>query len=229
MAVLPSELENCHNLFETYYLEKHTGHKLSWQTAMGSAEIRAMFSGAGKKTRTATLSVSTYQVVILLQFNNAASLSFTDLAAATKIPESDLKRNLQSLACVKKHMILAKEPAGREIGDGDIFKVNDGWGMSNKYARVKISTVSAAKEKEGERKETRKRVDADRQPLVEAAIVRIMKSRKSLDHNNLVGEVVRQLTNRFIPSPQFVKRRIESLIEREYLERSSGDKKVGET
>ena len=45
-----------------------------------------------------------------------------------------------------------------------------------------------------------------------------MKSRKSLDHNNLVAEVVKQLSN-FVVTPAFIKRRIESLIEREYLAR----------
>jgi len=31
---------------------------------------------------------------------------------------------------------------------------------------------------------------------------------------------------RFVPGPQFVKKRIESLIEREYLERDDGDRRV---
>ena len=72
-----------------------------------------------------------------------------------------------------------------------------------------MSTVSGTKEKDEERKETRVRVDNDRQPLVEAAVVRIMKSRKMLDHNALVAEVVKQLSTRFIPSPGFIKKRIE--------------------
>jgi len=69
------------------------------------------------------------------------------------------------------------------------------------------------------------KVEEDRRHLVEAAIVRIMKARKSLGHNELFAEVTRQLNVRFTPSPQFVKKRIESLIEREYLERQ-GDHRL---
>jgi len=40
-----------------------------------------------------------------------------------------------------------------------------------------------------------------------------------MDHNVLIAEVTSQLTSRFLPSPNVIKKRIESLIEREFLER----------
>jgi Cullin protein neddylation domain len=59
---------------------------------------------------------------------------------------------------------------------------------------------------------------------IEAAIVRIMKARRVLDHNSIVTEVTRQLSARFLPNPTVIKKRIESLIEREFLERdTTGD------
>jgi cullin-4 len=57
----------------------------------------------------------------------------------------------------------------------------------------------------------------DRQYQVDAAIVRIMKMRKSLLHNQLVSEVVAQL--KFPIKPGDIKKRIESLIDRDYLAR----------
>ena len=69
-------------------------------------------------------------------------------------------------------------------------------------------------------------VEEDRKPQIEAAIVRIMKSRRVLDHNSIVAEVTRQLMPRFAPNPTVIKKRIESLIEREFLERDSSDRKL---
>jgi hypothetical protein len=40
-----------------------------------------------------------------------------------------------------------------------------------------------------------------------------MKARKTLSHNELVAEVVRQLMTRFTPTPAIIKKRIEGLID----------------
>lgn len=50
---------------------------------------------------------------------------------------------------------------------------------------MKIQTVAAKGESEPERKETRSKVDEDRKHEIEAAIVRIMKSRKKMAVKNL--------------------------------------------
>ncbi|GLG96798.1 Cullin homolog 1 [Gryllus bimaculatus] len=92
------------------------------------------------------------------------------------------------------------------------------------YQIVKIQTVAAKGESEPERRETRNKVDEDRKHEIEAAIVRIMKARKRMPHNVLVAEVTEQLKSRFLPSPVIIKKRIEGLIEREYLARTPEDR-----
>jgi len=93
---------------------------------------------------------------------------------------------------------------------------------------VKVQQTSSGRiaESEPDRNETRRKVDEDRKHEIEACIVRIMKSRKTLNHNQLVSEGVEQLAKRFQPSPVVIKKRIEGLIEREYLKRSDQDRKV---
>ena len=47
----------------------------------------------------------------------------------------------------------------------------------------------------------------------------LYRQRKELNHQKLITEVIQQLNSRFLPDVAMVKKRIESLIEREYLER----------
>ncbi|KAH9609527.1 hypothetical protein KSS87_023476 [Heliosperma pusillum] len=217
---LPAELSVLCEKFRSYYLGTHTGRRLSWQTNMGTADIKATF-GKGQKHE---LNVSTYQMCVLMLFNNADRLTYREIELATEIPTIELKRCLQSLALVKGKNVLRKEPMSKDIGENDSFLFNDKF--SSKFYKVKIGTVVSQKESEPEKQETRQRVEEDRKPQIEAAVVRIMKSRKVLDHNNVIAEVTKQLQSRFLPNPVEIKKRIESLIEREFLERDSADRKL---
>lgn len=102
----------------------------------------------------------------------------------------ELKRSLQSLACVKSKNVLKKSPMSKEINEIDEFCCNESF--TNKYIKVKIGTISinSSKESEAENTETRQKVEEDRKPQVEAALVRIMKARRVMNHNDLIAEVL---------------------------------------
>lgn len=173
------------------------------------------------------LSVSTHQMCILMLYNERDSYTCKELAEKTQIPERDLSRALMSLAMGKQNQrILMKTPRSRDlkIEPDDLFTINDSF--SSKLIRVKIQAIACRGESEPERKETRSKVDEDRKHEIEAAIVRIMKARKQMSHANLVTEVTEQLKSRFMPSPVIIKKRIEALIEREYLARTDADRKI---
>eukprot|EP01123_Difflugia_compressa_P006943 TRINITY_DN1936_c0_g1_i1.p1 TRINITY_DN1936_c0_g1~~TRINITY_DN1936_c0_g1_i1.p1 ORF type:complete len:564 (-),score=89.63 TRINITY_DN1936_c0_g1_i1:299-1795(-) len=216
-CTLPQEIVVCCEVFQKYYLSQHSGRRLTWQTTMGTGELRAFFG-----TKRHELNVSTHQMVILLLFNQVDTLTFKDLLTATGIPGPDLHKTILPLL-VPAHKILLKNPPVPKFSPTDSFSFNENF--KSKLFRVKVVQV-AQKESEPERGETQKKVDEDRKHMIEAAIVRIMKARKTMQHANLVAEVTKQLSSRFRPNPITIKKRIESLIEREYLERSSSDRKM---
>ena len=212
---LPPQILRCCDVFKEHYLRQHSGRRLQWQANMGSADMKAIFG-----TRRYEINVSTLLMAVLLLFNSSDTLTYNEIASATEIPAAELQRALQSLACAK-FKILNKEPKGRNVEENDTFSYNGDF--SAKHLKFKVGTVTAAKETEVEKQETRQKVDEDRKPQIEAAIVRVMKSRKEMDHNSLISEVTHQLTSRFLPHPNVIKKRIESLIEREFLERDKDD------
>lgn len=68
-----------------------------------------------------------------------------------------------------------------------------------------------------------KEVAKDRQHVIDAVTVRIMKMRKTEKANDLLAEIIRQIKI-FQAQPVMIKQRIESLIEKEYLERDPKDR-----
>ena len=80
------------------------------------------------------------------------------------------------------------------------------------------------KESAEENAATSERVYQDRQYQIDAAVVRIMKTRKTLSHPLLISELYKQL--KFPIRPADLKKRIESLIDREYLERDKASPKI---
>jgi cullin 3 len=232
-CIFPPEIERIKKGFENFYSQQHNGRKLKWMSKMGTADIRAVFpkvQGAKEGTRLAKerkyeLNVSTYAMVVLLLFNDVApdaSLSFQAIQDKTGIPTSELIRNLQALAVSPKTRILIKEPMSKDVKPTDRFSFNTSY--SSQFLRVKVGVVAAGNKVEGEkeRRDTEKRNNDSRGFSIEAAIVRIMKQRKELGHQQLVAETVTQLASQFKPDIAMIKSRIESLIEREYLERIDG-------
>ncbi|NXO97762.1 CUL4A protein, partial [Certhia brachydactyla] len=205
---LNSEMIKLQEVFKTFYLGKHSGRKLQWQTTLGHAVLKAEFK-EGKKE----FQVSLFQTLVLLMFNEGDEFSFEEIKMATGVEDSELRRTLQSLACGKAR-VLMKNPKGKDVEDGDKFIFNGDF--KHKLFRIKINQIQM-KETVEEQVSTTERVFQDRQYQIDAAIVRIMKMRKTLGHNLLVSELYNQL--KFPVKPGDLKKRIESLIDRDYMER----------
>nr|CAH0101883.1 unnamed protein product [Daphnia galeata] len=207
-VTLPAQMVNFQETFKKFYLGKHSGRKLQWQPSLGLCVVKAEFAQAAKE-----LQVSLFQTLVLLLFNSADEMPFEEIKAATNIEDAELRRTLQSLACGKAR-VLRKVPAGKDILDGDKFVYCKDF--TNKLYRIRINQIQL-KETTEEQQATEERVFQDRQYQIDAAIVRIMKMRKTLTHNLLITELYNQLN--FPVKPADLKKRIESLIDRDYMER----------
>ncbi|KAK6932201.1 Cullin, N-terminal [Dillenia turbinata] len=201
---LPHELNVYQDIFKEFYLSKYSGRRLMWQNSLGHCVLKAEFP-KGKKE----LAVSLFQTVVLMLFNDAQKLSFQDIKDSTGIDDKELRRTLQSLAC------------GREVEDDDSFLFNDAF--TAPLYRIKVNAIQM-KETVEENTSTTERVFQDRQYQVDAAIVRIMKTRKVLSHTLLITELFQQL--KFPIKPADLKKRIESLMDREYLERDKNNPQI---
>ncbi|KAH9765749.1 Cullin-1 [Citrus sinensis] len=151
----------------------------------------------------------------LLLFNSSDRLSYSEIMTQLNLSDDDVVRLLHSLSCAK-YKILNKEPNTKTISPTDHFEFNSKF--TDKMRRIKIPLPPV-----DEKKKVIEDVDKDRRYAIDASIVRIMKSRKVLGHQQLVLECVEQLGRMFKPDFKAIKKRIEDLITRDYLERDKSN------
>uniref|UniRef100_K3WHJ4 Cullin family profile domain-containing protein n=2 Tax=Peronosporomycetes TaxID=3418804 RepID=K3WHJ4_GLOUD len=203
---MPPQMVRSMNLFKVYYDSKTSHRRLQWIHSLGNATIRANFP----KKKWYDLQVTTLQAVALLLFNDGdGALSFEAVRESLNLSADVVKRIMHSLSC-GKYKVLSKLPAGKTISTSDNFEVNKAFVSPMRKIRIPMASL--------EESHSQKNVEEDRSIAIEAAIVRIMKARKTLQHQQLISEVLSQLAF-FKPNLKVIKRRIEALIDREYLER----------
>ncbi|CAL5027835.1 unnamed protein product [Urochloa decumbens] len=100
----------------------------------------------------------------------------------------------------------------------EIFFVNDIFIHTSD--QIQIYECIARREPEREKAVTLHSVKINRDPQIDAAIGRIMKKRKRMNHVDLVSSVIEQVQEFFQPDHADIKRRIENLIEQDLIERN---------
>jgi cullin 1 len=216
---IPLSLKEDCKRYREYYIAQHSGRKLDWRLDQGRAEIQVSFSPC----TTITLVTSTFQMMILLCFNNKAVVTLKEIIHITGVSRHDITNHLLTL-CHPKINILNKRPGGRSLAEDHMFRINGKY--TNKLKKVIVPVINATTTSgaKTEQEETMMIIKLQRRHQIDASIVRIMKTRKTLTHNILVSEVMMQLKARFKPQPNIIKKRVEALIEQEYLERDTNNR-----
>jgi len=113
--------------------------------------------------------------------------------------------------------------ANVNYADSDVVRLYTEY--RNKRARININ-VPLKTDLKHEKEATTKSIEEDRKFEIQCCIVRVMKARKKLDHNGLITEAIEQLKHRFKPSVPAIKKGIDMLIEKEYLQRDADDRNM---
>ncbi|KAF1793408.1 Cullin protein, neddylation domain [Phytophthora cactorum] len=205
---LPPAMEAHTNLFTQFYTGRSTGRKLLWIHHLSFGMIQ---SHCFDKRYEFLLSF--YQMLILVQFNTAKEMNRSDIVQLTNIPEQDCAHHLASLVKAK---ILTS--------DGNVanptYAIN--FGFSSRKLRISAVPNSPVESPKVAKAPTRE-VEEDRKMSLQAAIVRVLKTRRDIRQAQLMHEVAEMLVNQFAPTTTAIKQNVEILIQKEYLRRHEDD------
>jgi len=201
---IPADILPTYDRFSKYYQTKHSGRKLTWLWNYSKNELRTNYLN-----QKYILMTSSYQMAVLLQYNDNDTLSLDELVTATAISKDILT---QVLALLVKAKILINE-------ETDQYDLNPNF--KSKKIRVNLNLPIKAEVK-ADTADVLKTVDEDRKYVIQATIVRIMKARKTMKNQALIQEVISQISQRFAPKIPDIKKAIDTLLEKEYIERVEG-------
>jgi cullin 1 len=188
---LPSQMQTCLDAFRVYYDSRTNNRRLRWIHELGSVSLAAHFP-----KRRLELVVNTLQAVVLLQFNESIELTIQQLTELTGMAPDLMKQTLKSLVSGRAK-ILVKSPAeGYSVAHK--MRVNAAFTSPSLRVRVPppVRKSAATKEREG----AAVSVAEERKHAMEANIVRIMKARKVMQHQQLMVEVGSFFRSRCTPA-----------------------------
>ncbi|EDL87462.1 cullin 2 (predicted), isoform CRA_b [Rattus norvegicus] len=167
---IPQELEKSVQMFELFYSQHFSGRKLTWLHYLCTGEVKMNYLG-----KPYVAMVTTYQMAVLLAFNNSETVSYKELQDSTQMNEKELTKTIKSLLDVK---MINHDSEKEDIDAESSFSLN--MSFSSKRTKFKITTSM--------QKDT--------------------------------PQVISQSRARFNPSISMIKKCIEVLIDKQYIERS---------
>ena len=216
---LPSTLEEAISSINVAYQNKHVGRKLNFMHSHGRCELKYT---PGKMTY--LLTCSTFQSAALLLFKGPGDqFTVDELVLKLGLGKDILIQHLGILfrAKILQGISVPTDQLSDALANctGETIITLNGEFNSKK---LKMNLFQFLKSNVVDVDEVIN-MDQDRQLVIQACIVRIMKSRKSLKYVVLMNEVIQQLTNKFKPKIGMIKKCIDVLIEKEYLKRDEED------
>lgn len=153
----PQDIVKTYERFQKFYFEKHSGRKLTWLWQLCKGEMKVNYI----KNTKYTFQVSTYQIAILLLFNDSETVTYEDMQKATALSADNLDPALGIL--VKARVILpTQEDAKPEVGITYALNHN----FKNKKVKVNLNLAVKSEQKQ-EVEDTHKTIEEDRKLLMQ--------------------------------------------------------------
>lgn len=207
--ILPPILQDVIDSYTAWYSSVHTSRKLNW-IGLGTATVNYKCNG-----RTFRLSLeATPQLVLLLQFSDVDTLSIDAIAASTGASGPTVQRFIAPFAAAKIGVLVKSKSGDNE------YSINPKFKPSTNIVKIPMGARAVAAD---DKTKTTSEISDSRRAQTQAAIVRMMKQSKSLQHADLMARVMEELTKRFKPDPKSIKHEIAFLIQEGYLKRSEAD------
>lgn len=156
----PDEIAKAVESFTGFYDHKYSGRKLTWLWQLSKGEVKANYIKTGKTPY--MFQVSTYQMAILLLFNEKEKLDFTDIQQSTALLAEDLEPNLAILC--KARVLLQSPDDGSKPQAGTSYILN--LHFKNKKIKVNLN-IQVKSEQKHEVEDTHKTVEEDRKLLLQ--------------------------------------------------------------
>ncbi|KAH3902705.1 cullin CDC53 SCDLUD_000289 [Saccharomycodes ludwigii] len=236
---LPKDLLPTYKGLEKLYASKHNGRILKWLWPLCRGEIQADIGKEGRPPFIFT--VTLFQMAILLQFNDTAVLTMGEICKKTKLSINEVINNIVPFIKLKllqqsPPQISALTSLRTEFELAHPYKaakskINFANGIKSDVASVLLSQQQQQQQQQGNHnlgnladtqddlEETNAELDSERQVFLESCIVRILKKNGKLHHSSLVNECIVMAQERFHPKVSMIKRAIEDLISKEYIQR----------
>ncbi|KAL4428944.1 hypothetical protein ABPG74_011140 [Tetrahymena malaccensis] len=217
--IFPSSFSGLISQFTHQYNSTYNKRKIHWLLNEGSAEISFISNNLTNFGGKYILRTTSYQMLILIKMNEKESFIVKDLMEQTGINRCSFDSNLKQLVKLK---ILNCSDSDK-LTEYSKISVNTQFYSSKKNILCQHH-ASAVEDQNISSIQTT--VEQERTSIIKAYLVKIMKIRKVMLHNDLLQEcveLIKKCSRTFEPCISHIKNCIENLIEQEYIKRTEKD------
>ena len=204
-----TKLDNFIQQYEQDYYSNYHNRKLSWNYWLGNLILRGHYTDDTKYI----MNMTTSQGLVLLEISDTHKISFKSLCEKLGLTSEYLKPLVHSLYATK-YKLITKSGLHNKITDDDEIQINEDFSNGSKNIKLPTPIINI--------KKVETNLEENRAILIDSIIVRIMKTNKIMLHKNLCESVMLEI-KLFQATTNQIKKRIETLISKEYIERDSGD------